>query len=396
MKLIDIENLEASALLSAFDSSSNRQESATRFLDRGLPTLKTEAYQYFRPKLLWNKELTFLGQREVTPAQEEQIRLYNGQLVGMPMISGVRIEVKEGVQRSNSDHFDPMYHFSSAVGTTVVCVDIDESVDQPINIVHEVDQTSALVAYRVEINVAPNTQVTCYETFNVAKEAMLVYGMDTVVGNDATLNFYRHTRPATDHQVTIGAHTIEVGRQATLNAKSFDFGLAQSLHTYHIKLDEYADVHTDHMVYATDEARIGNIILMDHIGRHSKSKQQAKNILNDRATAIFDGTMRVGEHAQHSAAHQNAKSMLLSSQSGIKMAVKPHMEIFTDELEASHGSSMGQLDETQMFYLRSRGLSGQQAKNMLLQAFAMEMINAIDNEGIQEAIHESFELTHKG
>ena len=78
------------------------------------------------------------------------------------------------------------------------------------------------------------------------------------------------------------------------------------------------------------------------------------------------------------------------------MASKPQLEIYIDELEASHGSTTGQLDGKQLFYLQSRGISAVEAKRMLIQAFANELIDAVDGEMIREILHRDFDEAFYG
>jgi len=78
------------------------------------------------------------------------------------------------------------------------------------------------------------------------------------------------------------------------------------------------------------------------------------------------------------------------------MASKPQLEIYIDDLEASHGSTTGQLDEAQIFYLRSRGIAKEEARKMLILAFANELIDALEEDGLRERLHASFEQAYWG
>ena len=78
------------------------------------------------------------------------------------------------------------------------------------------------------------------------------------------------------------------------------------------------------------------------------------------------------------------------------MASRPQLEIYIDELEASHGSTTGQLDGKQLFYLRSRGITEIEARKILIQAFANEMIDEIKDESVRERIHRDFETAYYG
>jgi Fe-S cluster assembly protein SufD len=148
------------------------------------------------------------------------------------------------------------------------------------------------------------------------------------------------------------------------------------------------------LLYASADAKRGTVSKILHIGEGSTSNQQAKNILGDTARGIFDALIKVEHSAKYTKAHQNSKAILLET--GAYMASKPQLEIYIDELEASHGSTTGQLDGKQLFYLQSRGISAVEAKRMLIQAFANELIDAVDGEMIREVLHRDFDEAFYG
>ena len=118
----------------------------------------------------------------------------------------------------------------------------------------------------------------------------------------------------------------------------------------------------------------------------------AKSILKDQATGIFDGLIRVDEKAQHANVRQSSKAILLND--GAFMKAKPQLEIYTDELEASHGATTGQLDEIALFYLRSRGISTDEARKMLTLAFVNEMIEEVQDKVVSQQIQDDFESVY--
>lgn len=110
----------------------------------------------------------------------------------------------------------------------------------------------------------------------------------------------------------------------------------------------------------------------------SYSDIKVVNILDGSSIANIDMLTNVNKGGSFSKAFQNSKTILLSDDAVIKAT--PHLEIFIDELEASHGASCGELDEKSLFYLRSRGISEDRAKQMLLEALKIELIENIKDE----------------
>jgi len=161
-----------------------------------------------------------------------------------------------------------------------------------------------------------------------------------------------------------------------------------------VQLREYASIESSHLLYISGNARMGTVSKIIHIGKNSSSRQKAKNILKEQSRGIFDALIKVERGGKYTKAHQNSKSILLND--GAHMVSKPQLEIYIDDLEASHGSTTGQLDEQQLFYLRSRGISKDEAKKMLILAFANELIDAVADDNIRENIHKSFEKAYYG
>jgi len=161
-----------------------------------------------------------------------------------------------------------------------------------------------------------------------------------------------------------------------------------------VSLDERAEIKSNHLIFAKDEAKRGVVTKYRHLGEHSKSNQKAKSILQDKARGIFDALIKVENSAKYSKAHQNSKSILLNK--GAYMASKPQLEIYIDELEASHGSTTGQLDEKALFYLRSRGINKMEARRVLILAFANELIDDIEDKSLRDIIHQDFEIAYYG
>jgi len=196
----------------------------------------------------------------------------------------------------------------------------------------------------------------------------------------------------------IASHKINVARNAHAVYKSFDLGGDHALQLIKVDLDERAEVDAGHLLYLNSEAKRGTVSQIVHRGEHSTSKQEAKNILDGDSRGIFDALIRVEESGKFTKAHQNSKAILLHEKA--YMAAKPQLEIYIDELEASHGATTGQLDEKQLFYLQSRGISYVEARKILVIAFANTLIETVKDSRHQEQIKNAFEkifyAKHKG
>lgn len=126
-----------------------------------------------------------------------------------------------------------------------------------------------------------------------------------------------------------------------------------------------------------------------NIGNGS-SEQIVKFVLRDQAEGEFFGELKIAQDAQHTEALQTNRNLLLSEQA--TMRTRPQLEIYADDVKASHGATTGQLDESALFYMQQRGLSPEQGRQLLLQAFMADIINTISDEAQRDALMQKIEL----
>ncbi|MCB0479960.1 MAG: Fe-S cluster assembly protein SufD [Flavobacteriales bacterium] len=123
---------------------------------------------------------------------------------------------------------------------------------------------------------------------------------------------------------------------------------------------------------------VDNHTYVDHKKPNCNSSENYKGIIDDKATAVFNGKVMVQPDAQKINAFQSNQNILLSDDATINS--KPELEIYADDVQCSHGSTTGQLDEEALFYLRSRGVSEKSAKKMLIRAFVFDVLEEIELE----------------
>ena len=112
-----------------------------------------------------------------------------------------------------------------------------------------------------------------------------------------------------------------------------------------------------------------------HAAPHGTSRELYKTVLAEQSHGVFQGKIIVAEGAQKTDGHQLSRALLLSDQA--EMSAKPELEIYADDVKCSHGSTVGDLDASALFYLRARGLSEAEARRLLIQAFVGEIIDEI-------------------
>jgi Fe-S cluster assembly protein SufD len=125
-------------------------------------------------------------------------------------------------------------------------------------------------------------------------------------------------------------------------------------------------------------------VVHDAVG--CESRQVFKKVLRNGATGVFQGKILVKQGAQQTDGYQISQSLLLDEDS--QFLAKPELEIYADDVKCSHGSTSGAIDETGLFYLRSRGVPEAEATDLLVLAFLAEALDEIDDEGLRDDIRE--------
>jgi Fe-S cluster assembly protein SufD len=157
---------------------------------------------------------------------------------------------------------------------------------------------------------------------------------------------------------------------------------------------EYVETNYYGLYLGNDEQHVDNHTLVDHAKPNCESNELYKGILDNSARGVFNGKIMVRKDAQKTNAYQSNKTVLLSKDATID--TKPQLEIYADDVKCSHGATIGHLDDTAYFYIRSRGIPSELAKSMLIRAFANDVIDKIKIEELKEQLnHQIFEHLHR-
>ncbi len=385
MKLSSLKDINTEELSSLLDVK-GREALLKKFSSMGLPSKKSEQYRYFDVEKLLEKEYKTLNYVPKTIAQSDKIEIVDGVVVSAP--KGLRIYY-EACEMIDMDHFDPLYYLSHLLSPRTIKIEIDG--DTELELEHRFTQSDALINYRIVLYNQANRHATLYENFvaDDIENTLVLYGYDMHIAQDSTLRVVKMQSMQDDQYSVVASHKVNVAKNANAILKSFDLGGGQGLRLIKVDLDTHAHVDAGHLLYLNEDSKRGTVSQIVHKGEHSTSKQEAKNILDGNARGIFDALIRVEHSAKYAKAEQNSKAILLHEKA--YMVAKPQLEIYIDELEASHGATTGQLDEKQLFYLQSRGISYVEARKMLVIAFANTLIETVKDTRHQERIKAAFE-----
>lgn len=163
----------------------------------------------------------------------------------------------------------------------------------------------------------------------------------------------------------------------------------------HVKL-QGEGAHTEALgLFLIDKKQhVDNFTVIEHRQPHCTSHQQFKGVLDDDATGVFNGKIQVFQDAQKTEAYQSNNNLLLTDTA--RMHTKPQLVIHADDVKCSHGATVGQLDEEALFYLRSRGISVEESRLLLMYAFANDVISRIKEPALKNRISHLVEKRLRG
>jgi len=229
------------------------------------------------------------------------------------------------------------------------------------------------------------SQARIVETYAGVDGAYLTNAVTEVfAGEGAVVDHYKVQQESLSAFHVASMH-IHAARSATVSSHSFSLGGRLVRNDAIALLDgEGAEVTLNGLYLADGDRLVDNHTTIDHAKPHCPSHEIYKGILGGKARAGFNGKIIVRPDAQKTDAKQTNRALLLSDDALIN--TKPQLEIFADDVKCTHGAAIGQLDDDALFYLRARGLTYFEARDMLIHAFAGEILERVRVEPLKAAL----------
>lgn len=242
----------------------------------------------------------------------------------------------------------------------------------------------------LNITVEDGAEVTIIERQTGEGSYWKDINLTITIGQNAKLSHYRFCEE--DPFCVVREHAdITMARDARYNMVAINgcagFGRAE----FYVKMTgEGGECDLSGLTLLAGKQHSDTTVIVDHTAPHCRSSQFFKNVLNDQSHGVFQGKIHVYKDAQKTDGYQLSNNLLLSQLA--EMNVKPELEIYADDVKCSHGSTTGQLDETPLFYLMSRGISKENARRLLLEAFMGEVLEKISNDDVRQMFDERVHL----
>ncbi len=193
------------------------------------------------------------------------------------------------------------------------------------------------------------------------------------VGENAFLDYYK-LQNKDDQSTVITSTYVNQDRSSKFNANTITLNGGIIRNNINVKLDGEGSESNIYGLYLMDKNQhVDNQVYIDHAKANCYSNELFKGIIDDNASAVFNGHVLVRKDSQNTNAFQTNKNVLLTGSA--KVTTKPFLEIYADDVKCTHGATVGLLDMDSLFYIRSRGISEKNAKILLMYAFAAEVIN---------------------
>jgi Fe-S cluster assembly protein SufD len=262
-----------------------------------------------------------------------------------------------------------------------------KAVERPIHLLfvstHDRRGTATVSHPRNLILAGDDSQAMVIESYIGLNNALYFTNAVTeiVAGENAVVAHYKLQRESEEafHISTVQA---SLSHNSNFSSHSIDLGGALVRNDVNAVLDgKGIECTLDGLYMVAGRQHVDNHTRIDHVKPHCSSRELYKGVLGGRSKGVFNGKIYVHKDAQKTDAKQTNKNLLLSEDAVIN--TKPQLEIYADDVKCTHGTTIGQLDQEAIFYLRSRGIDLEAARGLLTYAFASEMIGRIKVEPVR-------------
>jgi Fe-S cluster assembly protein SufD len=395
-----------------------RTEALKNFENKGFPTKKEESWKYTSLNAILKNDFTVFPKSEITIEFRDvkkyfihEIDTYKVVFIDGVFSSHLSSTTHEGLDiclMSSALH-KPKYKMvidnyfnkiaskdeslttlNTAFSNEGAYINIPKStvVRKPIEIMHfsTGNEAALLVQPRNLIIVGENSHVQIIERHQSLNENPVLTNSVTEIfaQKRAIVDFYKIQND--NHEANLIDNTyVSQKQESHVSVHTFSFGgnlTRNNLNFYHF--GERLTSTLNGITIIGGKQHVDHYTLVHHATPNCESFQDYKGIFSDNSTGVFNGKVYVEKEAQKTNAFQKSNNILLGDKSTIN--AKPQLEIFADDVKCSHGCTVGQLDETAMFYMQQRGIPKKEAKALLMYAFSNAVIESIKIPELKQRI----------
>ncbi|MEE2689115.1 MAG: Fe-S cluster assembly protein SufD [Pseudomonadota bacterium] len=396
-----------------------RREGLARFGELGMPGPRVEAWKY--TNLKWIERTEFASGVAVSQPELEalppggleidaiRLVLVNGRLrpscsdcdslpagVSVIALHNAVVDGLDGLERRISEmacgHDMPMLALNAAYLQDGVVIEIADGVvvEKPIHLIFVSLAKDDPVAFhpRNLITLGAGSAATIYESHVcVGGASYLSNGAASIRLEEEAVLRHRKLQNESAKAYHVSAVAVTLGTRANYENYTLHIGGRLARNEIHATLEGRGANCSLYGAYVGQgQQHIDTTTFVDHAVPECTSREVYKGALDHNARGVFQGKILVRKNAQKTDGHQLNKALLLSE--GAEIDAKPELEIYADDVKCSHGATAGELDEEQLFYLRSRGVPEAEARGLLVTAFLEESLEVIREEDCRDTFRE--------
>lgn len=400
-----------------------RQEAFERFIDNGFPTKKMEKWRNSRMIECVDEDFNIDKIEDkkhdfccvIRELDTEVISMTNGRfsedeslrVLGNGIVIGSTRKAMQEYPELFEKHFgtcnindiNGFYDINTALWQDGFFIYAPKNTvaEKPIQIIKIIDEeNNPFVQTRNLIILEANSQLQIIDCDDSIKEQSSFVNSysEIIIGENAQLDNYK-LQNLNDNSSLLNTNTAKQLANSRLQTHTISFNGGKIRNNIHVDIDgEGAECNLYGLYLVDKKQHVDNQIKVNHNVANCNSNEKFKGILDNEATAVFNGHVLVAPNAQKTSAYQNNSNIILTDKA--KINTMPFLEIYADDVKCSHGSSIGQLDQEAMFYMQQRGISKENARMLLMYAFAAEISNNIGIEALRERIDDMIKRRLKG
>ncbi len=374
-------------------SNIESSKALSHFLNNGFPTNKDEEWKYTSLKQLISNDFVIeaegeeISQDEInssTLKTKNQIIFLNGVLVKKPELEGVLITSFTDKNPSFEDAFTALNAAYASNGYSIN-VDKNAHIEACIEVIFlSKNKKNNFIQYRNKIDLNENSSIKIIEHFKCLDNNLCFTNSLTSINLEKSSNIeFNKLQNHNDFQIVVDNTVVnqEEKSYSTINTLLLGGKFTRNNLSFY-QNGEYCESNMNGVVVLNNNEFGDNHTYVDHKNANCESNELYKGIYLDKSKGVFNGKIMVRPDAQKINAFQANNNLLLSDNSSINS--KPQLEIYADDVKCSHGCTIGQLDDDALFYMRTRGISKEDAKTILTFAFASEAVEKLSIDELSE------------
>jgi len=359
------------------DLSPMEQAALARFSEIGYPNLKQEIWKYCKAETWFQKPFSPIGGAEVSVLQGPTPEPSGSTLASAESF------IKEGLA-TETNPFLLMNRIESR-HPVKFCVPAGTTLSDPILLELNGGESGSISNPQIQIELEAGATAELYVTHSSAPNNFCNAVFDLVLGEGASLSMV--LEGAQNEATGIGFDSVRTQLGAKSRFDLFSVTGSAELSRSDVQVEvrgEESHCSLNGVAILSGAQRLFVRTLMNHHIGNATSQQLFKHVLSDKALSEYNGRVYVARKAHGTDASQSNKNLLLSK--GARALARPQLNIFADDVLCAHGASMGQLDDEQVFYLKSRGFTDGQAKAVLLKGFVDEVLLEVPSTDARERL----------